>query len=235
MSNGKVLVVMPCYNHEEFVVEAINSLHNQTYKNYDLICCDDKSTDNTFEILKKEQDKYGYQILNNEENLGTGLTVNKCIEYALQNFDYEYITWVSSDNILEPNFLKVHVDLLNQGYAITYSGWKYKDHQFKRLPNENLLHLKDSYILGPSFVFRKKLYLKAGPFKEGAGEDYYFAVNSALAFAKFGYTKQYLVDYRYHLNSVTGRDPHPTRIPCSGEAIQNAKRICFENGFMNYR
>jgi len=235
MSNSKVLVVMPCFNHEDFVIEAINSLHNQTYKNYDLICCDDKSTDSTLEILKREQDKFGYQILKNEENLGTGKTVNKCIDYALQNYDYEYITWISSDNILKPNFLELHVGLLDQDYAITYSGWSYKDQPVKHMPNENLIHLKYNYMLGPSFMFRKKLFLKAGPFEEGAGEDYYFSVNCALVFAKFGYIKEYLVDYRYHSNSVTGRDPHPTRNACSGEAIQKSKLIFFENGFMNYK
>jgi len=235
MGNGKVLVVMPCFNHEDFVIEAINSLHNQTYKNYDLICCDDKSTDRTLEILFKEQSKYGYQILKNEENLGTGNTVNKCINFALENDDYDFITWISSDNILEPNFLKSHVDKLELGHAITYSGWNYKDHPVRHLPTENLLHLKHNYMLGPSFVFRKKLFLKAGPFKEGAGEDYHFAVSCALSFANFGYVRDYLVNYRYHANSVTGRDPHPTRSACSGEAIQLSKRICFENGFMNYR
>lgn len=204
--NEKVLVVMPCYNVENTLYEALESVKCQTYSNYVLVCCDDKSTDSTLSLLQKYQSVYNYILLSNDVNLGTGHTVNRCIREYLMDNDYDYGTWVSSDNILESTFIEDHVNKLNEGYAITYSGWA----SFGRgsttiYPTENLLHLKNSYQLGPCFMFRKKLFDIAGPYHKLPGEDFYFAVKCALVNAKFGYIPKVLVKYRDHENSVSGR------------------------------
>ena len=53
----KVSVLMNCYNSERFIKKSISSVINQTYKNWELIIWDDGSKDNTYEILKKFQNK----------------------------------------------------------------------------------------------------------------------------------------------------------------------------------
>ncbi|ENU5549595.1 glycosyltransferase family 2 protein [Campylobacter jejuni] len=50
--NPLVSIIIPCYNAENFIENCINSIINQTYINYEIICVDDESTDNTLKILK---------------------------------------------------------------------------------------------------------------------------------------------------------------------------------------
>jgi glycosyltransferase involved in cell wall biosynthesis len=233
--NKKVLVVMPCYNHQDLIEESMISVVNQTYDNFDLVCCDDKSTDSTLEVLKNLKEKYNFILMTNDVNLGTGLTVNKCIDELNMNGDYDYICWVSSDNILKNNFIEKHVDKLNEGFAISYSGWGYIDKTWEFLPSKDFFHMKNDFRLGPSFMYTKKLFKVAGPYHEGGGEDYYFAVKAALKFAKFGYINDILVKYRAHENSVGGRGPLPNRLWCSAEAKELAKGIIVSNGNLSYQ
>lgn len=204
----ETLVVMPVYNSKETVEEAIQSVMNQTYKKFDLVCCDDNSTDETLSTLVRIRRKYNFKILKNKKNLGTGLTVNSVINTELYFKSYNFITWVSSDNILNKDFLKKHTDNIKGGCAISYSGWRSFSSKGKytaHTPQENLISLRESYLLGPSFLFTRKLYESAGPFHKLPGEDFLFAVSCALSDAKFGFIKESLVDYRVHDNSVGGR------------------------------
>jgi len=204
----ETLVVMPTYNSKETVEEAIQSVMSQTYKKFNLVCCDDNSTDETLSTLVRIKKKYNFKILKNKKNLGTGLTVNSVINTELYFKNYNFITWVSSDNILNKDFLKKHTDNVRDGHAISYSGWSSFDSEGKytvHVPQENLISLRESYLLGPSFLFTRKLYETAGPFHRLPGEDFLFAVSCALNDAKFGFIKDSLVDYRIHDNSVGGR------------------------------
>ena len=65
-SNNKVSVVIPVYNSERFLNEAIESVLNQTYKNLEIITIDDGSTDNSLDILKKYADKIEILSQNNK-------------------------------------------------------------------------------------------------------------------------------------------------------------------------
>jgi len=234
LEGKRVLVVMPCYNTEGTVTDAIKTAINQTYNNFTLVCYDDKSTDNTLEIILKLKDEFDFELIKGEINLGTGDAVNNVIKVSLEQESYDYITWISADNITTPDFLEKHVENLNSGHAISYSGWKILGGG-TMIPNRDLLHLKNNFMLGPSFMFTKKLYEVSGPFESRPGEDYFFAVNCALNNAKFGYINDVLMEYRVHDNSVSGRIVSGiiTNL-CSSEAIQNAKGITITNGIEIY-
>ena len=236
IKKNRVLVAMPCYNSSTMVVEAIDAVFRQTYKNYLLVCCDDNSTDDTLSVLKQNQKSFRYALIENHGNLGTGHTVNKIFEVYDQG-NFEFMTWVSSDNLLQPDFLRRHVEMLNRGCAITYCGWSGfgKVRPQRYFPDESLLHLKTLFKLGPGFMFRKKLWDKVKPFQRFPGEDYYFAVKCALANAKFGYVDDVLVKYRVHDNSVTARlDRGDITNACSGEAMVLSKDINIVNGDNGY-
>ena len=229
-----VVVIMPCYNTQDTVKEAIESVYNQTFKDFLFIVCDDCSTDDTHNILC--ENNYGYSLFKNEKNIGTGWSVNKMINEICTN--NELITWISADNILDVDFLQKHLEKIEEGYAITYSGWLTFGNLTipRQLPNQNLLELKKSYRLGPSFLFRKKLWDVSEHFHELPGEDYYFAVDCALNDAKFGFIDDVLVKYRLHENSVGGRLTNKTinRI-CSDDAKKRAQKIKNNNGIETYK
>ncbi len=82
--NPKVSIIMGIYNCESTLEEAIESIINQTYENWELIMCDDCSSDGTFEVAKKYKDKYPNKIklIKNEKNITLGPTLNRCMEYV---------------------------------------------------------------------------------------------------------------------------------------------------------
>ena len=97
INKGKVSVIMGIYNCEDTLDESIESILNQTYENWELIMCDDCSTDNTYNIAKKYADKYKDKIIliKNNENRKLAATLNHCLRYATG----EYIARMDGDDI----------------------------------------------------------------------------------------------------------------------------------------
>lgn len=233
------LLIMPCYNVEDTLLNTLLSVKNQTNTNFTLVCCDDKSTDSTLTLLHTYKIQYAFNfiILENDVNMGTGNTVNRCINEINKDGRYPFLTWISADNLLKPDFVECHISKLKEGYAITYSGFEIYTQQHGIIdtiyPNTNLLHLKECYKLGPSFFFSRLLFAKIGRFHSLPGEDYLFAVECALSNAKFGYINNVLVSYLKHDNSVSGRLEKGIishKNICTPEAIAKAQLICNSNG-----
>lgn len=96
-TDKKVSVIMPIYNVEKTLAEAIESIINQTYSNWQLIMCDDASTDGTYKLAKSYAEKYPDKIIlvRNEINLKIRVSLNHCLKYA----DGEYIARMDGDDI----------------------------------------------------------------------------------------------------------------------------------------
>ena len=79
-----VSILMGIYNCADTLEEAIESIENQTYDNWELIMCDDGSKDNTYEIAKKynEKNPEKFVLIKNEKNLGLNMTLNNCLKVA---------------------------------------------------------------------------------------------------------------------------------------------------------
>lgn len=101
MENGLVSVIMPSWNTGKFIAESIQSVINQTYKNWELIIVDDCSTDNTDEIVGKFTD-IRIKYLKNEKNSGAALTRNR----ALREAKGEWIAFLDSDDLWKPEKLE---------------------------------------------------------------------------------------------------------------------------------
>lgn len=101
MSNNEELVsvIMPAYNCEKYIIEAINSVLDQTYNNWELIIIDDGSIDNTLQIIEHfSQKDYRIKSLPNEKNMGVSATRNRGIDFASGN----WIAFLDSDDMWEP-------------------------------------------------------------------------------------------------------------------------------------
>lgn len=85
MRSPLITVIIPCYNYEKFIVEAINSVQDQTYKNIELIVVNDGSTDNSHEIIKTAEKKHSFRYYN-RSNHGIVATRNFSISKATGDF-----------------------------------------------------------------------------------------------------------------------------------------------------
>ena len=94
MKQGLVSIIMPSWNTENYIAESIQSVIDQTYKNWELIIVDDCSTDNTDEVVRAFNDQR-IKYLKNEKNSGAALTRNR----ALKEARGEWIAFLDSDDL----------------------------------------------------------------------------------------------------------------------------------------
>lgn len=111
MAQDKVSVIMGIYNCEYTIEEAIKSILNQTYNNWELIMCDDCSTDNTYGIADQYRSLYPDKIilLKNQYNSGLSMSLNHCLKHA----SGELIARMDGDDISLPDRFKIQVRFLN--------------------------------------------------------------------------------------------------------------------------
>lgn len=116
---------MPCYNSVQWLARALKSLEEQTFKNFEVICVDDCSSDGTYEYLEnyKANSILKICLLQNEQNCGPGLSRNRALEEACG----EYVTFLDSDDWYEFDYLnEVYNKLQNTQADIIFSDF-YRD------------------------------------------------------------------------------------------------------------
>jgi glycosyltransferase involved in cell wall biosynthesis len=106
-----VTVCMSCFNAEKFVENAARSILNQTYKNIELLIFNDKSTDNSFSIIKRlEKEDDRIKIFDNKDNQGTYVNRNQ----AFQSAKGDYFTILDADDFALPQRLELQVKHLEK-------------------------------------------------------------------------------------------------------------------------
>lgn len=160
----KFSFIMPTYNRGFCICNAIDSLLQQTYQNFDLIIADDGSTDNTEEIIKQ---KYHKEI-ESKKIIYIKLKHKGC-SYArnigLKNINSTWVAYLDSDNEISPNFLETYCEAIkhNSNHKCFYSQIR-KDEQLIGKPF-NYMELCDrNYIDLGTFVHHKSLIGRCGKF-----------------------------------------------------------------------
>ena len=174
-----ISVIMPCYNAEPFIAEAIQSVIGQTYTNWEMLICDDCSTDNSANIIKEFCRKdTRIKYLKTEYNTGSpSMPRNIAIDFS----QGQYIAFLDADDVWLPNKLSEQLDFLIQnGYKIVYSNYNIisSDGFFlrsvkarKRVDyNGLLLHSE----INCSSAFLLKSLIENIRFKQVGKEDYLF-------------------------------------------------------------
>lgn len=129
-----VSVIIPAYNHENFIQETIKSIINQTYQNIELIILDDGSKDSTWAKINEMKDecekRFSRIIFETKENEGTCKTLNKLINLA----EGEYIYLIASDDIAKPHAIEKEVNFLqnNTDYSLVVGDNEIIDKNNKR-------------------------------------------------------------------------------------------------------
>ncbi len=113
----KVSVIIPSYNHKNYILKAIDSVLEQTYKNFELIVIDDGSTDNSIEIIEAVKDNR-INILT-QPNRGAHAAINRGLEIATG----DYIAILNSDDLFQDNRLDLVLGKMIEENADFASTW----------------------------------------------------------------------------------------------------------------
>lgn len=181
MDEPLVSIIMGVYNAETRVSDCIESVLNQTYKNWEFVICDDCSEDNTYQILKKyQQSDNRIKIIHNKKNMRLAASLNHC----LKNVSGIYVARMDDDDIALPERVKKQVDFLNEhlDYDVVGTNAKIFDgkkitgiRHCKEFPTEKDVLMGPPYI-HPTIMMRKKVYDQLNGYtveeKTRRGEDW---------------------------------------------------------------
>lgn len=189
MKNDLISVLMPTYNVEQYVEEAVRSILNQTWKNFELIIVDDCSTDKTFNILQKlAREDSRIRLFRNEINSKICKTLNRAWSYAKG----EYIARMDGDDVSTPDRFQVLMDFLHthKKCGLVGSGMITIDENDKELSRPSFLK-SNKYIryfnkfkscITHIWIARREVYEKLNGYREiPYAEDYDFVLRCMRA------------------------------------------------------
>lgn len=108
MTSSLVSVIMPVYNAELYIAEAINSVLNQTHTNWELLIINDGSTDNSEKLIKNFTDQR--IIYNKQENKGVSAARN----VGLKNMKGDYFCFLDADDLMTPQSISSRIKVFNR-------------------------------------------------------------------------------------------------------------------------
>ena len=223
----KFSVIIPVYEVEKYIRECLDSVINQTFTRFEVICVNDGSTDNSLGILKEYAENDSRIKIITQENQGQGVARNNAIDAA----QGEYLVFVDPDDFLDSEALEVinksfsdsSADIIQFDYLVcSEDGSNNRQRVFKkrakRYFNLNLLNDKvfnwqevgKKSIEGLSLFcwdkayktdFIKKYNIKFAPTKNG--EDHIFSISANLLANKILYINKSFYHYRTRLKSIT--------------------------------
>lgn len=117
MNKPKISVIMSVYNGMPYLKDAVESILNQTYKNFEFIIVCDASTDNSWKYLKSLKEKR-IRLINNKKNLGLAASLNKALELATG----DYIARMDADDISLLRRLDIQFDFMTKNPDIDICG-----------------------------------------------------------------------------------------------------------------
>lgn len=174
----KVSVIMGAYNCEKKITTAVESILNQTFADFEIIICNDGSTDNTLEVLNslKEKDTR-IKVISNEQNSGLAVSLNNCLKIS----EGEYIARMDDDDISHPTRFERQVKFLDEHkeYQIVSTGrnmfdengvWGTDDSFGER---NNCDIFRGNYFAHPTVMMRKDALLSVGGYStyKGIGRE----------------------------------------------------------------
>ena len=107
-----VSVLIPLYNHEEYILDTLESVITQDYPNLEIVVIDDASKDNGLQLAKNKLSsiRFDCTILENEVNKGVCATINR----AVSNANGKYTCLIASDDLLAKGRIKKHIQILEK-------------------------------------------------------------------------------------------------------------------------
>jgi glycosyltransferase involved in cell wall biosynthesis len=197
--NGQTLsVVMPNYNHAQFLRQAVKEVLSQSFSPYEIIIIDDGSTDDSIKVIERiVRENSNIKFLRNDQNQGVVYSANR----GLREASGQYIYFAAADDTLFPGFFEDSMRLLakypHAGLCSSMVKTIYADGNSIRMPLKNpsliecyltpleclrLLRKHDSWMGGNSCIYRRDVVLECGGFlpELGATCDIFLGMLVAL-------------------------------------------------------
>lgn len=247
-TNPEVSIIMPVYNSEKFVSEAIESVLTQTFANLELIVIDDGSNDNSVSIVKEYQKKDNRVILFCQENMGVSCARNKGMLYARGKF----IFFLDSDDIYYSNFIErmMEVKILTGADYVCCNfdmGFHLHKKEYTKCLDGDISIYDQSSIeafdslcqMGLGTSISNKLFLTENvrkynisfDSKMSYGEDFFFCWKNCLISKKIAYLPEKLYFYRQSANSAVSRI-HFNLFEKYDSAFKDIERFACEHNLM---
>ena len=214
MSTPLVSIVIPCYNHEDFVQDSIQSVIDQTYNNIELIIIDDGSKDNSISKIQEMIDSCEQRFVRFEfrsrPNKGLSATLNEAIEWCKG----EYYSAIASDDIMLKDKTQIQVDFLekNNDIAAVFGGIKLIDSNNLEVGNrlsKSELYNFEKIIMhkhnlpAPTQLIRLEAIRKVGGYNSNLFiEDWYMWLKISQDSGIF-YLNQFFTLYRKHDDNMS--------------------------------
>jgi len=202
-----ITVLLPTYNSEKYIAEAISSILNQTFKDFELLIIDDGSTDSTEKIISQFKDKRIRYIY--KKHTGLADTLN----FGLNHANYDWIARMDADDISHPNRLQEQVKLIDEDVTkiIFSKGAYFRDGKilFEYKTTREIENIKKDFVLHSpishsSVIYNRDFILVNGGYNTSlkAFEDYDLWLR-LLHKNNFKLVPKYLVFYRIRKESLS--------------------------------
>ncbi|QNF34901.1 glycosyltransferase family 2 protein [Adhaeribacter swui] len=221
MTYPSVTVICLCYNHEQFLVEALDSVLAQTYPNLEIIVADDASTDQSVAIILNYCQRYPQiKFVRNTQNVGNCTAFNLALKQATGTYIIDFAT----DDVMLPERITEQVtcfEKLSPEYGVIYSDAELIDEDSQHIRNfyrrNQAGALKPKAVSGeiyadvlaryfictPTLMFRKVVLDRLNGYDSSlAYEDYDFLVRAAREY-KFYFQDKILTKRRKHSQSLS--------------------------------
>ena len=208
----KVIIRVPCFNHEKYVGLCLESIAAQDYPHLEVIVVDDASTDGTASIAEALSRRFGFRFQHNECNLGLPATLNKMMRLA---GEHDFVFSIASDDVMAPSAISAMVAALerNPGHVGAYG-----DVMLINSEGAELGLMRNDRVSGD--LFEKVLFSEvsiprtwflwtAAAYRQFGGYDEKMPLEDSYVFAKMAryghisYCGARIVSYRKHSRNTT--------------------------------
>lgn len=201
-----VSIVIPAYNHGEYLRECIESVLTQSYPRVELIVLDDGSADNTIQVLNAYGNRFRWET---QVNMGQSATLSKGWDMA----NGELLGYLSADDVIYPNAIAAAVSLLahRPDVVMVYPDFDLISEKSKKLKTIKTPEYRQAELVldlvcqaGPGALFRRDAYAKAGPWnaelRQNPDLDFWLRLSLQGQFCRI---PEILAGFRVHVGSTT--------------------------------
>lgn len=223
----EISICIPTFNSSKHIIECINSVLNQSYSDFEVIVSDNKSTDNTIELIKSINSKK-IKVHQNKTNLGMAENFIKVCELASGN----YIKLLASDDVLEPKALEESISTFknNQNLSLVVTSKKLINNNSKTIV-KNFSSLKDGRY--ESKLIQKKI-INSGRNPIGEPSFSIFKKTDYLKVGGFDKKQSLFLDLDLWFRLLNIGDLYFLNIPLGGFRIQPESNSVRNSGFKSY-